>query len=96
MLKCWLEILFSIFILTGLIRNFEEKVQPLIVPAVLEHEEVGIGANKPGGFRARTSSLRELDSPDGSKQKPTDALIQELTSHYKVKLINFQVYLPGC
>lgn len=73
--------------LLGLVHNIEEKIQPLIVPAILEHEEVpGIGGNKMTGFRGRTSSLRDVDSP-GGKQKPIDALLQELTSHYKVRRI---------
>lgn len=62
----------------GLVRTIEEKVHSFIVPAILEH---GIGGNKMGGFRGRTSSLRDVESP-GTKQKPTDALLQELTSHY--------------
>lgn len=69
----------------GLITNFEEKVQPLIVPAILEHEEIpGISGNKPSGFRGRISSLKsEVGSPVGV-QKPTTALLQELTNHHKV------------
>lgn len=81
---------------SGLIRNFEEKVQPLIVPAVLEHEEIsGISGNKQSGFRTRSSSLREIDSPDGSREKPTEALLSQLTSHHKVfyNAIYFKVNL---
>lgn len=87
----------SIWKSLGLIKNFEEKVQPLIVPAILEHEEIpGISGNKPSGFRGRTSSLaRELDSPV-SNQKPTTALLQELTNHHKVftmiLLSKYEVY----
>ncbi|KAJ8966303.1 hypothetical protein NQ314_003568 [Rhamnusium bicolor] len=75
----------AVWIYQGLIKNFEEKIQPLIVPAILEHEEIpGISGNKPSGFRGRTSSLaRELDSPVTS-QKPTHALLQELTNHHKI------------
>ena len=30
----------------------EEKVQPLIVPSILEHEAIaGLSGNKPGGMR---------------------------------------------
>lgn len=75
----------KICLFSGLIANFEEKVQSLIVPAVLEHEEIpGISGNKQSGFRTRSSSLREIDSPDGGKQKPTEALLEQLNSHYKV------------
>ncbi|XP_018563166.1 unconventional myosin-Va isoform X1 [Anoplophora glabripennis] len=75
----------AVWIYQGLIKNFEEKVQPLIVPAILEHEEIpGISGNKPSGFRGRTSSLaRDLDSPVNN-QKPTTALLQELTNHHKI------------
>lgn len=73
----------AVWIYQGLIKNFEEKIQPLIVPAILEHEEIpGISGNKPSGFRGRTSSLA-LDSPV-SNQKPTTALLQELTNHHKI------------
>lgn len=62
--------------------NLEEKVQPLIVPAILEHEEVPGMSGKPGGLRSRVGSV---SSPDGApNQKPTAALIQELSNHHKV------------
>lgn len=71
---------------SGYVRNFEEKVQPLIVPAILEHEEIpGISGNKPSGFRGRISSISS-NSP-GGVQKPTSALLQELTNHHKVENI---------
>jgi myosin-5 len=72
----------AVWIYQGLIRNFAEKVQPLIVPAILEHEEIpGISGNKPSGFRGRSSSV--ATSPEAN-QKPTTALLQELTNHHKV------------
>lgn len=74
------------FSVTGYIKQFEEKIQPLIVPAILEHEEIpGISGNRPSGFRSRLSSLKDLGSP-GSSQKPTTALLQELTNQHKVNL----------
>lgn len=76
----------SLQIYSVAIRNLEEKVQPLIVPAILEHEEIrGVtGGNKPAGFSRRASvSARDLGSPLGN-QKPTTALLQELTNHHKV------------
>lgn len=70
----------AFWVYQGLIRNFAEKVQPLIVPAILEHEEIpGISGHKPSG-RGRSSSVT---SPD-PVQKPTTALLQELTNHHKV------------
>lgn len=65
----------------GLSRFIQEKIQPLIVPAILEHEEIaGISGNKP------ISDLNKIIK-DENEQKPTTALIQELTNHYKVKAI---------
>lgn len=74
------------FFPTGYIKHFEEKIQQLIVPAILEHEEIpGISGNKPSGFRARLSSIKDLGSP-GSAEKPTTLLLQELTNQHKVAL----------
>lgn len=79
------------FFCVGYIKHFEEKVQPLIVPAILEHEEIpGISGNKPSGFRSRLSSLKDIGSP-GSDQKPTSALLQELGDQYKVNTRFFAV-----
>lgn len=72
----------AIWILQGLIKNLEEKIQALIVPAILEHEEIpGISGNKPSGFRGRAASVT---SPVSAEVKPTTALLQELTSHHKL------------
>lgn len=71
----------AVWIHQGLLKSFAEKIQNLIVPAILEHEEIpGISGGKPSGFRGRSSSVV---SPDGN-QKPTTALLQELTNHHKV------------
>ncbi|XP_076267084.1 dilute class unconventional myosin isoform X2 [Rhynchophorus ferrugineus] len=73
----------AVWIYQGLIKNFEEKIQPLIVPAILEHEEVPGMSGKPSGLRSRVGSV---SSPvgGGPGQKPTTALINELTNHYKI------------
>lgn len=77
----------AVWIYQGLIRSLEEKIQPLIVPAILEHEEIpGISGNKPSGFRGRTASL---SSPVSSVQKPTTGLLQELTNQHKVSILAF-------
>ncbi|XP_049824224.1 unconventional myosin-Va isoform X2 [Aethina tumida] len=71
----------AVWIYQGLIKTFEGKIQTLIVPAILEHEEIaGISGNKPSGFRTRQNSTT---SPVGN-QKPTTALLQELTNHHKI------------
>lgn len=84
----------AVWIYQGLIINFEEKIQPLIIPAILEHEEIpGISGNKPSGFRGRLSSLnKEIGSPVGA-QKPTTALLQELNNHHKVCVIFHPIVL---
>lgn len=75
-----LEINFN-SVFSGLIHNLEEKIQPLIVPAILEHEEVPGMSGKPSGMRSRMGSI----SSPVKDQKPTTSLIHELTNHHKVK-----------
>ncbi|XP_069937518.1 unconventional myosin-Va-like isoform X2 [Cherax quadricarinatus] len=42
----------AVWIYNGVIKLMEEKVQPLIVPSILEHEAIaGLSGNKPGGMR---------------------------------------------
>ncbi|XP_022899670.2 unconventional myosin-Va [Onthophagus taurus] len=73
----------AVWIYQATVRVLEEKIQPLIVPAILEHEEIrGMSGTKPSGFSRRTSSFN-LESPAGS-QKPTTALLQELSNQHKV------------
>ncbi|KAK5647331.1 hypothetical protein RI129_002223 [Pyrocoelia pectoralis] len=73
----------AVWIYLGIVSLMSEKLQSLIVPAILEHEEIpGISGNKLGGFRARASSLRDAETP--GQQKPIVALLQELTSYYKI------------
>ncbi|XP_017772501.1 PREDICTED: unconventional myosin-Va [Nicrophorus vespilloides] len=74
----------AVWIYLALIQHLQEKIQPLVVPAILEHEEIqGLSGGKPG-FRKRTSSIaKELESPK-STTKPTTALLQELTSQHKI------------
>ncbi|XP_064471543.1 unconventional myosin-Va-like isoform X2 [Ornithodoros turicata] len=77
----------AVWIYQAVIKCMEEKVQPLIVPAVLEHEAIaGISGNKPSGMRSRASSTaRELDSPV-DPQRALDVLVKELNNFYKVLL----------
>lgn len=68
-----------------MIKGVEDKIQTLIVPAILEHEEIpGMSGNKPSG-RNRLGSTSSVSTPTGS-QKPTTALLTELTNHYKVSI----------
>ncbi|XP_076051644.1 dilute class unconventional myosin isoform X10 [Oratosquilla oratoria] len=74
----------AVWIYNGVIKLMEEKVQPLIVPSVLEHEAIaGLSGNKPGGMRGRAGSVaRELESPV-EPQKALDLLLKELTHFYR-------------
>lgn len=70
----------NIGFIVALIHVLQEKIQPLIVPAILEHEEIsGISGNKP------ISDLNKIIKDD-NEQKPTIALVQELTNYYKVEV----------
>lgn len=74
----------AVWMYIALIGKLEEKIQPLIVPAILEHEEIpGLSGNKPSGIRRRTGSLAQ-NTDNGSIvfQKPIDVLKQELKSNY--------------
>ncbi|XP_022250756.1 unconventional myosin-Va-like isoform X1 [Limulus polyphemus] len=75
----------AVWIYQAVIKIMEERVQPLIVPAVLEHEAIpGISGNKPLGMRGRTSSLsRELESPV-DPERALDTLQREMNTFFKV------------
>ncbi|KAK4298028.1 hypothetical protein Pmani_029590 [Petrolisthes manimaculis] len=74
----------AVWIYNGVIKLMEEKVQPLIVPSILEHEAIaGLSGNKPGGMRGRAGSLaREPESPV-EPQKALDLLLKEMTQFYR-------------
>ncbi|XP_021923468.1 unconventional myosin-Va [Zootermopsis nevadensis] len=74
----------AVWIYQGVIRHLEERVQPMIVPAILEHEAIsGLSGQKPGGMRGRASSVvREPESPVDI-QKALDTLLQELSSFHR-------------
>jgi len=74
----------AVWIYQGVIRHLEERVQPMIVPAILEHEAIsGLSGQKPGGMRGRASSVvREPESPV-DVQKALDSLLQELSAFHR-------------
>lgn len=75
----------AVWINQGVIKIMEEKVQPLIVPAVLEHEAIPGISGKPSGMRGRSSSVaRELESPCVDARHALDVLQKELSSFYRV------------
>ncbi|XP_050306397.1 unconventional myosin-Va [Anthonomus grandis grandis] len=73
----------AVWTFQGLTHNLQEKIQPLIVPAVLEHEEVPGMSGKSAGLRSRMGSVTSPSS-EAPNQSPINALIQELTNHYKI------------
>ncbi|XP_063217828.1 unconventional myosin-Va isoform X2 [Bacillus rossius redtenbacheri] len=74
----------AVWIYQAVIRAMEEAVQPMIVPAVLEHEAIlGLSGQKPSGLRGRSSSVtRDLDSPI-DVEKALDTLLQKLKSFHR-------------
>ncbi|KAF8788252.1 unconventional myosin-Va-like isoform X3 [Argiope bruennichi] len=79
----------AVWIYQAIIKLLEEKVQPYIVPAILEHEAIpGISGNKPSGMRGRSSSVaREVDAPI-DPQAALDGLLRELGAFFKVLSIH--------
>ncbi|GIY87606.1 unconventional myosin-Va [Caerostris darwini] len=79
----------AVWIYQGVIKLMEERVQPLIVLAILEHEAIpGISGNKPSGMRGRLSSIaREADS-SVDPQAALDTLLRELGAFFKVLSIH--------
>ncbi|XP_060520743.1 unconventional myosin-Va isoform X2 [Cylas formicarius] len=73
----------AVGIYQDLIKTFEGQIQPLVVPAILEHEEVPGISGKPNSSRSRVGSV---SSPVSGvpNQEPIKALIQELTNHHKM------------
>nr|CAD7420159.1 unnamed protein product [Timema poppensis] len=73
------------WIYQGVIRALEERVQPMVVPAILEHEAIpGLPGQKPMGMRGRsTSVVREIESPVDI-QKALDVLLHELKGFHRL------------
>lgn len=69
----------ALWIYNNIITNLKERIQPLTVPALLEHEAIsGLDSNKLG--RPRSSSMGE--EPESTQQK-LNKLLDELSSVYK-------------
>nr|CAD7204742.1 unnamed protein product [Timema douglasi] len=75
----------AVWIYQGVIRALEERVQPMVVPAILEHEAIpGLPGQKPMGMRGRsTSVVREIESPVDI-QKALDVLLHELKGFHRL------------
>ncbi|XP_049955335.1 unconventional myosin-Va-like [Schistocerca serialis cubense] len=75
----------AVEIYQSLAGHIQEKIQPLVVPAILEHEEIsGLTSQIASGKRGR-AVLSSWDSePFLGVQKSLDALLQELNYIYKI------------
>ncbi|XP_049955340.1 unconventional myosin-Va-like [Schistocerca serialis cubense] len=75
----------AVEIYQSLAGHIQEKIEPLVVPAILEHEEIsGLTSQIPSGKRGR-AVLSSWDSdPFLGVQKSLDALLQELNYIYKI------------
>ena len=77
----------SIWMYQWIIKNEEERIQPLIVPAILEYEGLASSGiySQP---KQRSASISNQDMEDSTIEKPTDALIKELSFLHKVLLLH--------
>lgn len=77
----------AIWIYQAVIKYMEEKVQPFVVAAVLEHEAIsGLSSHKqPGGQsgRARAGSARDATSPIDPREA-VNLLLRELTMFHQI------------
>ncbi|XP_046985911.1 unconventional myosin-Vb-like [Schistocerca americana] len=75
----------AVEIYQSLAGHIQEKIQPLVVPATLEHEEIsGLTSQRVSGKRGR-AVLSSWDSePFLGVRKSLDALLQELNYIYKI------------
>ncbi|KAJ8311363.1 hypothetical protein KUTeg_010718 [Tegillarca granosa] len=73
----------AVWIYQTLIKLMQEAIQPMIVPAVLEHEAIaGLSASKPSGMRGRTTSTsREIDD---TRELSLDSLMKCMNKYSQV------------
>lgn len=66
-----------------MVKQLETRIQPLIQPAILEHEAIsGLSSNKPGGMRGRATSVgQDPTSPVGTVEQRSglNTLLEELS-----------------
>ncbi|XP_041459898.1 unconventional myosin-Va-like isoform X4 [Lytechinus variegatus] len=74
----------GIHIYQMLIRIIENRVQPMIVSAMLEGEMAGLVSSKPTGVRGRNSTIREKEV----KNVSIDSLIKQLGTYISVMNIH--------
>lgn len=69
----------------SVISMLEDAVQPMVVPAILEHEAIaGLSGQKPSGMRGRAASVsQEARSPGSTEMHELDALLAQLSTAHK-------------
>ncbi|XP_062613392.1 unconventional myosin-Va-like isoform X4 [Saccostrea cucullata] len=71
----------AVWIFQTMIKYMEEVIQPMVVPAVLEHEAIaGLSASKPSGMRGRSSSTQDEDV----RELSLDTLMKSLNKYNQV------------
>ncbi|RWS27899.1 unconventional myosin-Va-like protein [Leptotrombidium deliense] len=80
----------AVWIYQGVIKQSEERIQPLIVPAVLEFEGLASSGiySQPATIQRSGSISGEDSVPSSPTEKPVDALIKELSYLHKVLLLH--------
>ena len=80
----------SIWIYQWIIKNSEERIQPLIVPAVLEHEGLASSGiySQPKQRSGSVSKESDDDISNLETEKPMDSLIKELSFLHKLLLLH--------
>ena len=75
-----------VWIYQGAIRDLQEKIQTLIVPAILEHEAIaGLSSRLAGRNRASSVSSALDNTPN--PEKKLDVLLSELSSFHRILAI---------
>ncbi|EEB10549.1 myosin-5A, putative [Pediculus humanus corporis] len=73
----------AVWIYQGAVRDLQEKINSLIVPAILEHEAIS-GFSKGLAGRQRASSVSNATENTSNPQVKLDALIGELTGFHRI------------
>ncbi|XP_074593590.1 unconventional myosin-Va-like isoform X2 [Brevipalpus obovatus] len=80
---------FSCWMYGGVIKNAEETIQPLIVPAVLEHEALASSGIYSQPSNVQRSGNKDQDSlPASPSELHIETLIRELSTLHKVLLVH--------
>ncbi|XP_022303516.2 unconventional myosin-Va-like isoform X3 [Crassostrea virginica] len=73
----------AVWIYQTLIKHMEEVLQPMVVPAILDHEAIaGLTASKPVGMRGRSSSSANPD--EEVRELSLDSLMKALNKYNQI------------